>query len=131
MRPAWMRGRMCTPTGGAGADVFYLTYESVVGDHGHDTITDFSHAEYDKLNIADLLHGYDPSVDTLSDFLQIAAVDGNTTVSVNEDGRAVPLDESGVWDPGAGGDAYGYVQVATLLDVVNLGLNDLLYLQYN
>jgi hypothetical protein len=43
-------------------------------------------AGHDVLNITDLLTGYDPMTDLLSDFVQIEALNGDTHVRINADG---------------------------------------------
>lgn len=94
-----------TLTGGAGADRF--DYNSITD--GIDTIVDFKRAEGDKLDIRDLLVGYNPA--TPDDFVQFAVSGGNTTVRVDANGAA-------------GGASF--TPLATLQGVTDLLLSDLI-----
>lgn len=89
--------------GEAGADrfIFYpdTTFDAV------DTIMDFSVAEGDRIDVGDLLIGFDPLTKLITDFVQIADNGGSSIVSVDRDGT---------------GGAYGMAQIATLQAVTGL-----------
>ena len=85
-----------TLTGGSGADTFVFKH----GETGSDTITDFSTSDGDKIDIHDLLIGYNPLTSAITDFIHVTASGGNAIVSVDADGPA-------------GGTA-NFVQIATL-----------------
>lgn len=84
--------------GGAGADILYGedgadTFLFTVMDGNTDLIMDFSLAEGDIIDIADLLTGYDDGVDDINDFLMMVNNGGDTELHVNADG-----DIGGVFD---------------------------------
>ncbi len=68
--------------GGSGADIFKITHV----DADIDTITDFSVAEGDVLNLVDLLQDYDPLQSAISEYLTATEVNGNTVLSIDMDG---------------------------------------------
>lgn len=69
-------------TGGSGADIFAITkIDSLV-----DTIVDFKASEGDKINVADVLEGYDPLSDNIADFIHLVQNGGNTEIQINADG---------------------------------------------
>ena len=68
-------------------------------DEGVDTITDYSNNESDVIDISDILTGFDPENDTLSDFVSITSDSTDATVAV---------------DPGGGG---AYTDVALLTNI--------------
>jgi len=68
--------------GGAGADTFLFTS----AEHGVDTIKDFSLAQGDVLDISNILTGFDPLTDSLSDYVNISQSGGNTIVKVDATG---------------------------------------------
>ncbi|QJP10839.1 retention module-containing protein [Pseudomonas multiresinivorans] len=68
--------------GGTGADEFI--WKS--GDTGHDVIKDFSIAEGDTLNLADLLQGALPTADSLSHYLSFSVNSGTTSIAVSPSG---------------------------------------------
>ncbi len=55
--------------GQSGADTF--VFEAISAFSNSDNIQDFNLAEGDKLDISDLITGYDPITDAISDFVQI------------------------------------------------------------
>ena len=71
-------------TGDTGGDEF--VFENATAFGGSDTITDFSTAEVDKLNISDLLDAYDPLNDAISEFVQITDNGTQSFLSVDADG---------------------------------------------
>lgn len=87
-----------TLTGGAGGDRFM--FESTA--HGVDTITDFSLAD-DKIDIKNILVGYDPLTHAITDFVQITTSGANSVLKVDADG---------------GGNSF--VQIATITGVTGL-----------
>ncbi|OWP51745.1 DUF5801 repeats-in-toxin domain-containing protein, partial [Pseudomonas nitroreducens] len=65
--------------GGTGADEF--VWKS--GDTGHDVIKDFSIAEHDVLNFADLLQGEAATASSLAHYLTFSVNTGTTTIGVS------------------------------------------------
>jgi Ca2+-binding RTX toxin-like protein len=84
-----------TMTGGAGGDRFVFN----AADEGVDTVTDYSNNESDVLDISDILTGFDPENDNLSDFVSITSDGTDATLAV---------------DPGGGG---AYTDVALLTNI--------------
>ena len=103
-----------TLTGGIGADTF--VFEAATAYKARDTITDFSTADGDVLDLRDLLEMYDPLAGNLSDFVRITESNGNSIVSVDRDGV---------------GTGAGLVQIVTLQGVTGLGDADALVLSGN
>jgi Ca2+-binding RTX toxin-like protein len=99
-----------TLIGNTGADVF--AFDHITAFNGNDTIEDFSLSEGDKIDIADVLEGYDPLTDAITDFVQITDNGTNSFLAVDVNG---------------GGDSF--VQIATLLNVT--GLTDEEFLENN
>jgi Ca2+-binding RTX toxin-like protein len=83
-------------TGGSGADTFVFRQ----GETGSDTISDFSTGDGDKIDIHQLLTGFDPLTSDITDFVHVTASGGNAIVSVDVDGPA--------------GGAANFVAIATL-----------------
>ncbi|HBR69964.1 MAG TPA: hypothetical protein DEA55_11375 [Rhodospirillaceae bacterium] len=73
-------------TGGGGSDVF--VYGESLASGWEDTVTDFSLAGNDKVELTGLLTGYDPLTDLISDFVQITDDGTNSFVAVDADGGA-------------------------------------------
>lgn len=92
-----------TLIGGTGADTF--VFEAASAFNNVDVITDFSTAQGDKLDIADLLTGYDPLTSAITDFLEITTSGSNSIVKVDRDGT---------------GSTYSLTQIATLQNVTGL-----------
>ncbi len=84
--------------GNAGADTFVFSTNG-----GSDTVKDFKLSENDKLDISDLLSGYDPLNDVISDFVQITDDGTHSFLKVDTDGGAD-----------------NFVQIATLTGVTGL-----------
>lgn len=78
------RGGADTLTGGLGADTFYFDAQSI---GSVDNILDFSVTDGDKLDITNLLFGYDDIQSAIDDFVTFTEAGGNTTVSVDRDGQ--------------------------------------------
>ncbi len=91
--------------GGVGADVFILQASSGPTDK----ILDFSLSQGDKIDVSDILSGYDPFTDVLSDFVQITDSGLNSLLAVDANG---------------GGDHF--VSVALVLNVAGLTDEDAL-----
>ncbi|QKK05103.1 MAG: tandem-95 repeat protein [Pseudomonadota bacterium] len=91
-------------TGGSGADTFYFDSADAV-----DTITDFSLFDEDVLNIADLLTGFDPLADALSNWTNVSESGSDSILSVDQDGL---------------GAAFSMTQIALLQGETGLGTVD-------
>ncbi|EKM5488336.1 BapA prefix-like domain-containing protein [Salmonella enterica] len=89
-------------TGGNGADA--------TGGNGADRWQNFSTAQGDKIDIHELLTGWDHQAATLGNFVQVHTSDANTVISVDRDGA---------------GSAFKSTDLVTL-ENVQLTLNDLL-----
>lgn len=103
-----------TITAGAGADtlVYHLlaTADST-GGNGHDTWTDFNVAQGDKIDVSELLIGWNDSTSNVNDFVSVNhTTDGNTVLSIDRDGS---------------GTAFSSAQLVTL-EGVNASLEELL-----
>lgn len=88
-------------TGGLGADRF--VFSAATFDGVSDTITDFSVAQHDRLDIHDLLAGFDPLTSNLSDFVQVTNNGVDSFLIIDADGT---------------GSGSSPVQVALLANVV-------------
>jgi T1SS-143 domain-containing protein len=75
-------------TGDAGADRFVIRS----ADEGVDSIMDYSSNESDVLDISDILTGFDPESDTLSDFVSITSDGTDATVAVDPTGGGAYTD---------------------------------------
>lgn len=73
-------------TGGLGADRF--VFSAATFDGVSDTVTDFSVSQHDRLDIHELLTGFDPLTDNLSDFVQVTNNGVDSFVTVDADGAA-------------------------------------------
>jgi T1SS-143 domain-containing protein len=91
-------------TGGTGADTFWF----MAVNEGIDRITDFKASEGDKLELSNVITNFDPVTDAINNFVFATHVDGNTIISVNNDGTG----------------AAGATQVA-VLENVNVNVTDL------
>lgn len=67
------------------ADVYHLTGEDFDADEVQ-TLSSFYEGEGDIIDISELLSGYDPLNDVISDFISLTEADGDTTVAVDKDG---------------------------------------------
>ncbi len=88
-------------TGGNGADTFVLNKASAFNNI--DLIYDFKTADGDKINVADLLQGYDPVTKAITDFVEITTSGYNSILKIDADGGA-----------------NNFVQVATLSSATGL-----------
>ncbi|MCL4677160.1 MAG: type I secretion C-terminal target domain-containing protein [Alphaproteobacteria bacterium] len=107
-----------TLKGGAGADTLYgdangdtFVFEAASAFSAVDTIADFSPAQSDKINIADLLDGYVPGTSDINDFVIFTTVGSNTELSVDRDGT---------------GTTHSAVTVASITGVTGLDADTLL-----
>ncbi len=73
-----------TITGGTGADTF--AFQSTTAFSASDTITDFTASDGDKIDIRDLLVGYDPLTSLITDFVHVTASGSNAVLSVDANG---------------------------------------------
>ena len=96
--------------GSEGADTFL--FEAVNAFDAVDTVGDFDLTEGDAIDVSDLLSGYDPVNDAISDFIQITDNGTDSILSVDADGGAD-----------------NFVQIATILNVT--GLSDEASLETN
>ena len=87
--------------GDGGADTFL--FENLSAFDAVDVIADFDIGENDALDVSDLLSGYDPFTDLITDFVQITDNGTDSILSVDADGGAD-----------------GFVQIATLQAVTGL-----------
>lgn len=92
-----------TMYGGLGADSF--VFEAASAFSNIDVIKDFSTSQGDKVDIKDLLIGYDPLTSAITDFLQITTSGSNSIVKVDRDGA---------------GTAYTLSQISTIEGVTGL-----------
>ena len=72
-------------TGGGGNDTF--TFLAASSFDAVDTIKDFN-TTYDAIDIADVLNGYDPLTDAITDFVQITDDGTDSTLFIDADGGA-------------------------------------------
>lgn len=89
--------------GSSGADTFVL--EGATAFNNVDTVYDFNTTQNDALDLRDVLGGYDPMTDTLSDFVQLTTSGGSTHVFVDRDGT---------------GSTYSSAEIVTLYGVTSL-----------
>lgn len=107
--------------GGAGSDVLHgesgadtFVFERIVAFEGVDQIADFNLADCDRINIADVLFGYDQIEDSITDFVQITNNGIDSIISVDLDGE---------------GTNHDFVQIAVVANVT--GLSDVAALEEN
>lgn len=92
-----------TMYGGLGADIF--VFETASAFSNIDVIKDFSTTQGDKIDIKELLVGYDPLTSAITDFLQITTSGSNSIIKVDRDGS---------------GTAYSLAQLGTIEGVTGL-----------
>ncbi len=85
--------------GGSGIDTFLFNATNTSSD----TIADFSLAQGDKIDVSDILQGYDPLTDAIEDWVQITTSGSNSLLKVDVDGGA-----------------NSFVQIATITGVTGL-----------
>ncbi|MBS0166197.1 type I secretion C-terminal target domain-containing protein [Nitrospira sp. CMX1] len=73
-----------TLTGSTGGDAFIFEAATALG--ASDTITDFSTAQVDKLDVSDILSAYGPLSHAISDFVRITDNGTNSFLSVDQNG---------------------------------------------
>ena len=95
--------------GGGGADDFVFTHLN----DGVDTVMDFILAEGDRLNITDILEGYDALTDVLADFVRLTQQGADTVLEINADGAGSDFAAAAIINGGLGG--------AALADLINAG----------
>lgn len=95
-------------TGGAGADSFAF---DVITLGSIDTVTDFNMGQGDKLDISQILFGYDPLTSAIDDFISFTTAGSNTSVSVDRDGT---------------GSTYSVQAIATLSGVTGFDADTML-----
>lgn len=89
--------------GGEGADVFM--FESASAYNNVDVVRDFATGDADVLDLSDLLGGYNPLSDAITDFVSITTSGSNSSLFVDRDGLA---------------STYGFAQIATISGVTGL-----------
>lgn len=94
--------------GKGGADTFVF---DATGLGSVDMVMDFSIAEGDKLDISEILFGYDPLTSLIDDFISLTTVSGSTNISVDRDGA---------------GSTYSSQAIATLVGVTGLDADTML-----
>lgn len=89
--------------GGSGSD-FFAFFDGDIGT-GTDAISDFSVAEGDVLDISDLLSGYDPLTEAITDFVQIIESGTSSFIRIDANGGgdsfqtvAIVLNTAGITD---------------------------------
>jgi Ca2+-binding RTX toxin-like protein len=85
--------------GGNNADIFVFASANT----NSDTIGDFSLSQGDKIDLSDILQGYDPLTQAITDFVQITTSGANSLLKVDVDGGA-----------------NSFVQIATITGVTGL-----------
>ncbi len=95
--------------GGDGADIF--AFDPVSAFENIDAIRDFDLTDGDAVDLSDLLTAYDPLQDSINDFVVLTESDGNTLVSVDQDGT---------------GTAYSGRAVAEISNTTGLDLADMI-----
>ena len=99
--------------GGSGADVIYFDFFDALAE----TVFGFeTGVDGDVLNITDILIGYDPMADALSDFVQLVNSGDDTLVQINDDGDVGGTYETlAIIEGGVGGET-----LATLITNGNI-----------
>lgn len=92
-----------TLSGGTEADTFKFQVSTLDGKI--DTITDFSIAQKDVIDISDLLVGYDPLTKLITNYVNMTTVSGDTVVKIDRDGT---------------GSAYKWAQIAVIDNVTGM-----------
>ena len=90
-------------TGGLGADTFQFLSTGL--DANFDRITDFGTAQADKIDVKNILVGFDAVTSAITDFIEFTTSGANTVVKVDRDGA---------------GTTYGWQQIAQLDNVTGL-----------
>lgn len=88
--------------GGAGDDIFVFEAENIASSI--DTIADFNiTTEFDRIDISDLLQGYDPLTHAITDWVEITTSGSNSILKVDTNGSG-----------------NNFVQIATITGVTGL-----------
>jgi Ca2+-binding RTX toxin-like protein len=103
--------------GGGGYDSIHLgtgsdtvLFKGATAETGIDTIYNFdAGTKDDKIDIADVISGYDPATDAIANFVQLATSGSDTQLKVDTDGSGT-----------------SYTQIATISGVTGLNLSDLI-----
>jgi Ca2+-binding RTX toxin-like protein len=99
----WGDGGKETMYGGTGADTF--KFATTTFDATIDLIKDFSTTDGDKLNIHDILTGYDPLTSNIVNFIELTTSGANTVMKIDRDGT---------------GSTYSWTQIATIEGITGL-----------
>jgi Ca2+-binding RTX toxin-like protein len=91
--------------GGLGVDTFI--FQNATAWNARDVISDFNTGQGDKIDLRDVLTGYDPATNILTDFVKIEnALNGTDSIlSVDKDGT---------------GSTYGWTQLALITGLQGL-----------
>lgn len=92
-----------TLQGGNGSDRF--VFEADLAFDGIDRIEDFDAHEGDKIDISDVLYGYDPGEDLITDYLEITSDGNDSLVFVDRDGAGLN---------------HGFEQIAVIVGVLDV-----------
>ncbi|MCE7887049.1 MAG: calcium-binding protein, partial [Alphaproteobacteria bacterium PRO2] len=93
--------------GGAGADTFFFDTNAF---NNIDVVKDFVSGDSDALDIADILVGYNPMTDAITDFVTFTNNNGNSQVFVDRDGT---------------GGTYSSQQIALIMGLTDLNAETL------
>jgi len=96
-------------SGGYGSDTF--VFEVASAYNNVDIIDDFSLLQNDKLDISELLTGYNPLTDDITDFVSFTTTGNSTGLYIDRDGA---------------GTEYGSTQIATLYNTSGLDVDNML-----
>ncbi|MBU0858470.1 MAG: type I secretion C-terminal target domain-containing protein, partial [Alphaproteobacteria bacterium] len=97
--------------GGGGADMFVFTHL----DGSVDTLMDFSLAEGDRLNITDILEGFDALNSAIADFVQLTQQGADTVLSVDADGQGGDFVAAAIIEGGQGLDLAALINAGALV----------------
>ncbi|WP_040342841.1 BapA/Bap/LapF family large adhesin [Brenneria sp. EniD312] len=75
--------------GGSGDSLIFslLNAADATGGNGSDIWTDFSLADGDRIDVSQLLQGWDSGTSDARDWLSVEIIDGNTVISIDRDGQ--------------------------------------------
>ena len=72
--------------GGTGSDTFVLDTASL-GDGKYDQILDFSLTEGDRIDVSDVLEGYNPDTDSITDFVNLYSNSNHSYLQIDASGQ--------------------------------------------